>query len=88
MTDRPTEIESVIRDLALAAGRAIMEVYARSDLGTRAKADDSPVTEADLAADKLIAEGLAQAFPHIPAVTEEQAESHRRISFGISSSML
>jgi len=69
--------ETVIRDLALAAGGVIMEVYARDDFGTRAKADSSPVTEADLAADRLIAEGLARAFADIPAVTEEQAASHR-----------
>ncbi len=78
MTDRLAEIEPVIRDLALAAGRAIMEVYAGADFGTRAKADSSPVTEADLAADRLIAEGLARAFPEIPFVTEEQAASHRQ----------
>ncbi|MFQ5567558.1 MAG: 3'(2'),5'-bisphosphate nucleotidase CysQ, partial [Paracoccaceae bacterium] len=76
MTDRRAEIETVIRDLALAAGRAVMAIYRGSDLGTRAKADASPVTEADLAADRLIAAGLAGAFPEIPAVTEEQGTSH------------
>jgi len=76
MTDRAAAIEAVIRDLALSAGQAILEVYARDDFAARAKADDSPVTEADLAADRLIAEGLAAAFPDIPAVTEEQADSH------------
>jgi len=76
MPERLAEIETVIRDLALAAGRTIMEVYARADFGTRAKADASPVTEADLAADRLIAAGLARAFADIPAVTEEQAASH------------
>jgi len=78
MTDRLAEIETVIRDLALAAGGVIMEVYVGADFGTRAKADSSPVTEADLAADRLIAEGLASAFADIPAVTEEQAASHRQ----------
>lgn len=76
MSDQTAQIETVIRDLALEAGKAIMEVYARADLGARAKADSSPVTEADLAADRLIARGLAAAFPGIPAVTEEQAASH------------
>ena len=71
------EIESVLRTLSLAAGRLIMEVRGRTDLGTESKADESPVTEADLAADRLIAEGLAERFPEIPAVTEENAESHR-----------
>ncbi len=76
MTDRATEIEAVIRDLALVAGGAILDVYGREDFGTRAKADASPVTEADLAADRLIGEGLRAAFPEIHAVTEECAASH------------
>ncbi len=70
------EIEAVIRDLALAAGRAILDVYGRDDFGARAKADASPVTEADLAADRLIGAGLRAAFPEIPAVSEECATSH------------
>lgn len=69
-------METVLRRLAVQAGEAIMEVYGRSDLGTRAKADDSPVTEADLAADQIIVAGLEAAFPDIPVVTEERAESH------------
>ncbi|MEM0924052.1 MAG: 3'(2'),5'-bisphosphate nucleotidase CysQ [Pseudomonadota bacterium] len=69
-------IETELRDLALKAGQAIMAVYAQPDFETKAKSDASPVTEADLAADKIISEGLAAAFPDIPAVTEEQAESH------------
>jgi 3'(2'), 5'-bisphosphate nucleotidase len=79
MSDCFAQIESVIRELALVAGRAIMEVYGRADgdFGIEAKADKSPVTEADLTANRLIAEGLATAFPEIPAVTEEQAASHR-----------
>ena len=76
MSDRLAEIEIVIRDLALVAGKAIMAVYGRADFGARAKDDDSPVTEADLAADHLIADGLAQAFSEIPTVTEERAASH------------
>ncbi len=76
MADDPAKIELVIRDLALAAGRAIMDVYERADLGAVSKADGSPVTEADLAADRLIAKGLVAAFPDIPVVTEEQSESH------------
>lgn len=77
MTTDHARVETVFRELALAAGRAIMAVRAGAELGTRAKADASPVTEADLAADRLIREGLAEAFPAIPAVTEENAESHR-----------
>ncbi|WP_413873814.1 3'(2'),5'-bisphosphate nucleotidase CysQ [Albidovulum sp.] len=65
-----------MRRLALDAGDRIMQVYNASDFQVRAKSDASPVTEADEAADALISEGLAEAFPQIPLVTEEQAASH------------
>ena len=69
-------IEVALRRLALAAGKTIMQVYRADDFETRAKHDQSPVTEADLAADRLIAAGLRSAFPEIPLVTEEQADTH------------
>lgn len=69
-------LETVLRDLALEAGAAIMQIYARADLGVQAKADASPVTEADLAADAIVCAGLAAAFPDVAIVTEEQAGSH------------
>ena len=65
-----------MRQLALAAGDKIMEVYAAKDFDIRAKSDDSPVTEADLAADAIISAGLRASFPEVPLVTEEQAASH------------
>lgn len=69
-------VETEFRTLALRAGAAIMEVYARAEIEVDSKADNSPVTEADEAADRLISDGLRAAFPDIPVVTEEQAESH------------
>lgn len=66
----------VIRRLAIEAGRAIMEIYGTEDFAVRAKADDSPVTAADEAADALISAGLRAAFPDLALVTEEQADSH------------
>jgi 3'(2'), 5'-bisphosphate nucleotidase len=62
--------------LAREAGDAIMAVYSAEDFGVRAKSDDSPVTEADLAADRIIVAGLEANFPDIAVVTEERAESH------------
>ncbi|MFV0334581.1 MAG: 3'(2'),5'-bisphosphate nucleotidase CysQ [Tropicimonas sp.] len=69
-------LSSVIRRLALEAGQKIMEIYRSEDFEVRAKSDQSPVTVADEAADALIAAGLAEAFPDILIVTEEQAASH------------
>lgn len=77
---------ATMRELALKAGAAILEVrreaMAGGDLGAAVKDDLSPVTAADLAADRIIAEGLAEAFAGIPLVTEERAESHGAIPDG------
>lgn len=56
--------------LARAAGAAIEAVRLRGFL-TRDKADHSPVTEADLAADGIIAAGLARARPADAILSEE-----------------
>jgi 3'(2'), 5'-bisphosphate nucleotidase len=65
-----------MRRLALEAGARIMEIYEADDFDVKVKSDDSPVTEADEAADASISAGLRAAFPGIPLVTEEQAGSH------------
>ena len=53
------------------AGAAIMEIYARLDRGIQSKADNSPLTAADLAANAIICNGLASHWPEIPILTEE-----------------
>lgn len=53
------------------AGRAILDVYAR-DFTVTIKADDSPVTEADLASNAIITAGLQRLHPQIPILTEEE----------------
>ena len=70
------EVETTFRRLAIEAGRAIMEIYESDDLGVDAKADDSPVTRADIAADKIIYAGLRAALPDVQLVTEEMATTH------------
>ncbi|MFD1796690.1 3'(2'),5'-bisphosphate nucleotidase CysQ [Paracoccus aurantiacus] len=70
------KLTTEMRRLALEAGARIMEIYGADDFEVRSKSDDSPVTEADEAADALIAAGLRAAFPDLTLVTEEQSESH------------
>ncbi len=70
------QLVPVMRRLALEAGDRIMEVYNGPDFEVKAKGDSSPVTEADEAADALISAGLRAAFPSVPLITEEQADSH------------
>ncbi|MGO0695703.1 3'(2'),5'-bisphosphate nucleotidase CysQ [Pseudomonas guariconensis] len=59
--------------LARLAGEAILPFW-RADVAVTAKADDSPVTAADLAAHQVIADGLQVLAPHIPVLSEEDCE--------------
>lgn len=78
MSERPdpAQLVPVMRRLALEAGALIMEIYNAPDMAVREKADESPVTAADEAADAHIAAGLRAAFPDLALVTEEQADTH------------
>ncbi|KGD83664.1 3'(2'), 5'-bisphosphate nucleotidase [Pantoea sp. PNA 14-12] len=61
-----------ISQLAREAGDAIMQVYNGSvPADVSHKADDSPVTAADLAAHDVIVKGLKQLTPDIPVLSEE-----------------
>lgn len=57
-------------DIARQAGAAIMTVYA-TDFTAERKADGSPVTEADTAAEAIILPALRNLTPDIPIVSEE-----------------
>ena len=52
------------------AGEAILDVY-QTDFEVETKSDESPLTQADLAAHRVIAERLAQLTPEIPLLSEE-----------------
>ena len=69
-TEDHPRLAAAARRLALEAGRAIVAFY-RDGTTVDAKADRSPVTEADRAADRLIVAGLRAADPHIPVISEE-----------------
>ena len=53
------------------AGVEILKIYAKDDLGIEIKDDDSPITLADKAANKVIVEDLKRLFPEIPILSEE-----------------
>ncbi len=63
-------LDPVIR-FATEAARDILAVYAREDFGARVKVDQSPLTEADLAAHRLLAAGLSRLTPDWPVLSEE-----------------
>lgn len=67
--------------IAISAGARIMEIYAR-DFSVTLKADASPLTEADMAAEALILDELAADFPDIPVVAEEAVANGNVPGFG------
>ncbi len=58
-------------ELAREAGAAIMEIYHSADFGETSKADNSPLTLADLASHNVIVDGLGKLEPRYPILSEE-----------------
>jgi len=69
--DAAVSLIEPLTDLVIKAGHAILAVN-RSAMKVDGKTDGSPVTEADLAADHIIAEGLARLAPHVSSLSEER----------------
>ena len=66
------DLGRVLADIVEAAGREIMPLW-RSGLQVDRKADESPVTEADRRGEALILKQLAEKFPGVTVVSEEDA---------------
>ncbi|MFP3921417.1 MAG: 3'(2'),5'-bisphosphate nucleotidase CysQ [Dichotomicrobium sp.] len=77
MTHQPADIDfdalaPALFETAQRAGRAIRDTYA-GGLDVRMKADASPVTDADEAAERIILADLARLKPGVPVIAEEAA---------------
>jgi 3'(2'), 5'-bisphosphate nucleotidase len=64
------ELIDALLGTAVAAGRAALDIY-HAGFTVAQKADQSPVTAADHAAEKIILEHLARLAPAVPVVAEE-----------------
>jgi 3'(2'), 5'-bisphosphate nucleotidase len=73
MMTLPQLAEALIPVLAR-AGEAILRVY-EGAFEIEHKADDSPLTRADLESQKIILEGLSSLTPLIPVLSEESAQA-------------
>jgi 3'(2'),5'-bisphosphate nucleotidase len=77
MTDNPdARLLAALVPIAIEAGAVILAVR-RAGVAVEKKADASPVTEADRAAERVIGEGLAKVTPDIPMIGEEAAYEGR-----------
>ena len=73
------ELEIAI-EAARKASTIILEIYNSRELGVEIKDDNSPVTRADKAADKIIREHLAKHFPNYALLTEESSDDLSRLN--------
>ena len=69
----------IAKKAAILAGEAILEVYESGDFGVEAKADDSPLTKADKAANRIIVDMLKEAFPEYAILSEEEKDDLARL---------
>src|ERR1700712_5301034 len=74
--DTAAALMAPLTELVMRAGAAILAVN-RGAMKVEGKSDGSPVTEADLAADRIIGEGLARLVPQLPAFSEERVHLAR-----------
>jgi myo-inositol-1(or 4)-monophosphatase len=65
---------------ALTAGAIVREFYGGDTAATYAKGDGSPVTDADLAADRAIRDVLTDRFPNDAILSEEGQDDVRRLT--------
>ena len=65
---------------AVSAAQIIMEIYNNNTAEVTIKDDDSPVTQADIAADKLITNILKHHYPTYAFLTEESSDDKSRLA--------
>ncbi len=79
----PSELEHALAVAERAADRARRETVSRfRSVSVETKADGSPVTEADRAAERVIREELERSFPDVPLLGEEYGGT--RVDSGLS----
>lgn len=70
----PARLQELVEAASVVAWRAaaaIVEIYQRPDFSVAEKADESPLTAADLASHRLLCSGLAELDADIPVLSEE-----------------
>ena len=73
------ELEAA-KQAAVMAGQAIMKIYESGDFGIEAKSDNSPLTLADKAANRIIVDMLKEQFPDHAILSEEEQDDLTRLN--------
>jgi len=71
---KPEELIDEVIAIATDAGITIRDIYLKGNFEREMKSDNTPVTSADLAANKIICDRLTGLTPDIPVLSEEAAD--------------
>lgn len=71
---KPEELIDEVIAIATDAGITIRDIYLKGNFEREMKSDNTPVTSADLAANKIICDRLTALTPDIPVLSEEAAD--------------
>ncbi|MCE9687834.1 3'(2'),5'-bisphosphate nucleotidase CysQ [Shewanella sp. AS16] len=71
---KPEDIIDRVIEIATEAGQRIRDIYLEGSFERELKADNTPVTSADLAAHDIIYRSLSALTPDIPVLSEEAAD--------------
>lgn len=69
----------IAKKAAVLAGRAIVEIYNSGDFGVERKSDDSPLTKADKASNRIIVDMMREHFPTHAILSEEEKDNLDRL---------
>lgn len=71
MIELNEDLLSAVKSISEEAGKAILDIYHHGDFKVESKIDQSPLTQADLAAHLIITKALKKLTPEIPILSEE-----------------
>lgn len=74
------QLIELLLPVARAAGDAVMAIYTRGATQVQHKEDASPITEADMAAHRVLSTKLVPLLPNCPVVSEEDTASRAHLS--------
>lgn len=70
----------ICKEVAVKAGKKIMEIYNTENFDIVHKKDNSPLTKADLASNKIIVDVLRKEFPEYAILSEEEKDNSERLN--------
>lgn len=73
------KVLEVVKEVAIQAGQAIMEIYHSCEVQIEYKDGNMPLTQADKAANGIIVERLRKEFPQCAILSEEEKDNKERL---------